>query len=87
MTYDNGDYDAPLTKALQLAGYDDLRAEQAARRERGDVRQLGIGLSVYAEITGGGSSELGMVEVAGDGTVTVRAGTSSTARATRRPSR
>ncbi|TQJ07077.1 xanthine dehydrogenase family protein molybdopterin-binding subunit [Lapillicoccus jejuensis] len=77
MTYDNGDYDAPLTKALQLAGYDDLRVEQAARRERGDVRQLGIGLSVYAEITGGGSSEIGMVEVADDGTVTVRAGTSS----------
>ena len=29
-TYDNGDYDGALTEALRLAGYDELRAEQAA---------------------------------------------------------
>ncbi len=36
-TYDSGDYDLSLTKALELAGYDDLLADQAARRERGDT--------------------------------------------------
>lgn len=75
--YDVGDYDLPLREAMRLAGYDDLRAEQAARRERGDVRQLGIGLCVYVEITaGGGGSEFGSVRVHPDGSATISAGTS-----------
>ncbi len=41
-----------MDKALGIVGYDDLRAEQARRRERGDVRQLGVGLSTYVEICG-----------------------------------
>ena len=49
---DSGDYHAALDRALELAGYDDLRAEQAARRQRGDTRQLGIGLSTYVEMCG-----------------------------------
>jgi aerobic carbon-monoxide dehydrogenase large subunit len=78
VTYDIGDYDAALTEALRIAGYDDLRAEQAARRERGDVKQLGIGLCAYVEITAGGSgSEYAEVEVHPDGTATVKAGTSA----------
>jgi aerobic carbon-monoxide dehydrogenase large subunit len=77
MRYDSGDYDLPLREALRIADYDALRAEQAARRAGGDVRQLGIGVAVYAETTGGGPGELGVVEVGTDGTVTVRAGTSS----------
>jgi carbon-monoxide dehydrogenase large subunit len=78
VTYDIGDYDAALTEALRIAGYDDLRAEQAARRERGDVKQLGIGLCAYVEITAGGSgSEYCEVEVHTDGSATVRAGTSA----------
>ena len=32
--YDSGEYDKPLTKALEIAGYDELRAEQARRRRR-----------------------------------------------------
>ena len=75
-TYDTGDYAAPLDKALELAGYDALRAEQAARRARGDALQLGIGVAVYVEVTGGGS-ELGAVEVHEDGSATVRVGTSA----------
>jgi carbon-monoxide dehydrogenase large subunit len=77
-TYDVGDYDASLTEVLRLAGYDDLRAEQAARRERGDTRLLGIGLSTYVEITAGGAgSEYSEIEVHTDGTATVKAGTSA----------
>ena len=53
-TYDSGDYEAALDRVLQAAGYAELRAEQARRRERGDIRQLGIGVSAYVEITGAG---------------------------------
>ena len=52
LTIDSGDYDATLDRVLELAGYDDLRAEQAARRASGDAKQLGIGLSTYNEMCG-----------------------------------
>ena len=32
MTYDSGDYEKPLAKALEIAGYDELRAEQGGWR-------------------------------------------------------
>jgi carbon-monoxide dehydrogenase large subunit len=77
VTYDSGEYAKALDKVLDAAGYAGLRAEQAARRERGDVVQLGIGVSVFVEITGGGAfSEDASVEVHADGTVTVLTGTS-----------
>ena len=52
LTYDSGDYDAATDKALALFGYDELRREQAARRESGDPVQLGIGVSTYTEMCG-----------------------------------
>ncbi|HZD65622.1 MAG TPA: xanthine dehydrogenase family protein, partial [Acidimicrobiales bacterium] len=52
-TYDTGDYETALDTALSLAGYEDARAEQAARRQRGDRHQLGIGLATYVEVTAG----------------------------------
>lgn len=77
-TYDCGDYDAPLTEALRIAGYDELRAEQARRRAAGERRSLGIGISTYVEITaGGGGSEFGAVAVHPDGSATIRVGTSA----------
>ena len=76
-TYDTGDYAHALDEALRIAGYDALLSEQAARRERGDTTALGIGMACYVEVTGGGSGEYGVVDVATDGTVTVRAGTSA----------
>jgi carbon-monoxide dehydrogenase large subunit len=76
-TYDVGNYAAALDKVLGLAGYDDLRADQKARRERGDRKALGIGVSVYVEVTGAGPvPEFGSVEVHADGTVTAQTGTS-----------
>jgi aerobic carbon-monoxide dehydrogenase large subunit len=79
--YDSGDYTAALDLALSTAGYDGLRAEQAARRERGDVRALGIGMASYVEITGGGDesgppNENALVEVHPDGSATILTGTS-----------
>jgi carbon-monoxide dehydrogenase large subunit len=79
--YDSGDYVAALDKVLAAAGYEELRREQAERRARGDVNQLGIGLASYVEITGGGDesgppSENATVEVHPDGSATILTGTS-----------
>ncbi len=77
--YDSGDYEAALDAALDAAGYQELLAEQARRREAGDPVQLGIGLSTYVEVTApaGLHVEYGAVEVNPDGTVTARVGTSA----------
>lgn len=73
--YDVGDYPAALEAVLAAAGYDELRAEQRARRERGDHLLLGIGIGCYVEITAGGpGSEFGSVELGPDGRVTVVSG-------------
>ncbi len=50
--YDSGDYETCMRKALDLAGYDDLRAEQRRRREAGDVKQLGVGIGNFTESGG-----------------------------------
>src|SRR5206468_12756831 len=49
---DSGDYEASLDRALELAGYDQLRQEQKARVERKDPKLLGIGVSTYIENCG-----------------------------------
>jgi carbon-monoxide dehydrogenase large subunit len=75
VVYDSGAYEAALDLLLTTAGYDDLRAEQQVRRDRGDVRQLGIGLASYVEVTAlGGGGEFGTVTALPDGTVEVRTG-------------
>ena len=77
-TYDSGRYNFPLDRAAEAVGYDDLRAEQARRRQAGDEVLLGIGVAAYVEITaGGGADEFGAVEVHDDGTATIYAGTQS----------
>jgi aerobic carbon-monoxide dehydrogenase large subunit len=77
-TYDVGDYERSLDLVLEAAGYDELRAEQARRREAGEVRQLGIGVSLYVEVTAGpsASGEYGKVEIGADGSATVYTGSS-----------
>ncbi len=78
VTYDSGDFALPLKRAVELADYDSLRAEQRARRERGDVQQLGIGIASYVEITAGGlTSEFAAVRIEPGGGATVRVGTSA----------
>ena len=52
LTIDSGDYDALLDRALENAGYESLRAEQAERRASGDPKRLGIGFSTYVEMCG-----------------------------------
>jgi aerobic carbon-monoxide dehydrogenase large subunit len=77
-SYDVGNYEGALDKVLAHADYAALRAEQQARRESGSAKQLGIGVSVYVEITGGAPQlhEFGHVVVNDDGSATVYTGTS-----------
>lgn len=74
-SYDSGDYATALDKALEIVGYDKLRAEQQRRRERGDPIALGVGLSCFCEVSGTGP-EYGSVRVEPDATVTVISGSS-----------
>lgn len=75
--YDVGDYEGALDLVLAAANYADLRKEQAARRARGDRNQIGIGVSVYVEITSGGTNhEDARIEVLPDGRAIVYTGTS-----------
>ena len=61
--YDSGDYPRALRLALEMAGYDELRREQAAERERYAQRGreaeqpgtlTGIGISFFTEAVGAG---------------------------------
>ena len=77
-TYDTGNYEEALDRALAAAGYDELRAEQQRRRDAGETVQLGIGVSVYVEVTAGptAGSEHANLEVHPDGSATVFTGAS-----------
>ena len=80
--YDTGNYEGALDKALQIADYSSLRAEQAQKRAEGKI--MGIGLSSYIEICGfgpKGSAPVGLYEsarvrVEQSGTVMVYTGSS-----------
>jgi CO/xanthine dehydrogenase Mo-binding subunit len=72
--YDTGDYAKALDRALEVSGYQSLRAEQAAARQEG--RYLGVGLASYVEICGFGPFESATVRVETNGDVTVYTGIS-----------
>jgi carbon-monoxide dehydrogenase large subunit len=74
LTYDSGEYDKPLKKAMDLAGYDTVRAEQEKLRAQG--RYLGIGVSTFTEICGFGPYDSANVRVEPTGKVTVSTGIS-----------
>ncbi len=50
--YDSGDYEPAMRKAMEMAGYDELRREQAEKREKGEL--MGIGLAFFTEAVGAG---------------------------------
>ncbi len=52
LTIDAGDYHASLDRLLEHLDLDAIRAEQQARRERGEAKQLGVGFSTYNEMCG-----------------------------------
>jgi aerobic carbon-monoxide dehydrogenase large subunit len=51
-TYDSGEYEKAMREAMRIAGYDELRREQAEKRERGEY--MGIGVSFFTETVGAG---------------------------------
>ena len=84
MTYDSGEYERTLDRALENAGWERMKAERAAARAEG--RLVGLGLSFYTEICGFGPSAamptVGLWEHAGvsverDGKVRATTGASS----------
>jgi aerobic carbon-monoxide dehydrogenase large subunit len=50
--YDSGNYAVALREAMRIAGYDELRREQAEKRTRGEL--MGIGISFFTEGVGAG---------------------------------
>jgi carbon-monoxide dehydrogenase large subunit len=52
LTIDSGDYHASLERLLELLDLDAIRADQAERRSKGDVKQIGVGFSTYNEMCG-----------------------------------
>jgi len=58
LTYDSGNYQAALEKALNHVKYNDLRAEQAKQRKQPNGKYLGIGVCTYVEICGLGPSRV-----------------------------
>jgi carbon-monoxide dehydrogenase large subunit len=51
-TYDSGEYAETMSVAMEIAGYEDLRREQAEKRARGEL--MGIGVSFFTEGVGAG---------------------------------
>jgi len=82
LTYDSAKYQEALRKALELAGYEDLRARQKAGLKEG--KYYGIGVSTYVEIcaigpsaaTPAGGWESGTVRIEPTGKVTLLTGAS-----------
>ncbi|GIO08933.1 aldehyde dehydrogenase [Brevibacillus reuszeri] len=56
VSYDSGNYHYTLDRALDIADYASLRAEQKRLREHGKL--LGIGVSTYVELCGFGPSKV-----------------------------
>jgi carbon-monoxide dehydrogenase large subunit len=76
--YDSGDYATTLRKALDLAGYDELRREQAAKRARGEL--MGIGITFFTEAVGAGPRKhMDMVGLAMNDGATLRVSPTGTA--------
>jgi carbon-monoxide dehydrogenase large subunit len=50
--YDSGDYEKTMRVAMDMAGYEELRKEQAEKRARGEY--MGIGISFFTEGVGAG---------------------------------
>ncbi|MGW3787289.1 aerobic carbon-monoxide dehydrogenase large subunit [Micromonospora chokoriensis] len=50
--YDSGNYEPTMRLAMEMAGYDELRREQAEKRARGEL--MGVGIAFFTEAVGAG---------------------------------
>jgi aerobic carbon-monoxide dehydrogenase large subunit len=66
--YDSVDFEGALDAAVEEAGYEELRVEQARLAEEGGPVRLGIGVSVHVDSSGAGPSALlGLMRYEGGG--------------------
>jgi len=75
-TYDTGEFEGHMRRAMEVADWAGFADRHAAARERGRVR--GIGMATYIEACAGGGAETAEVSVERDGTALVKIGTQST---------
>jgi carbon-monoxide dehydrogenase large subunit len=73
VTYDSGEYDENLRKALVLADWDGFEARKRDSASRGLER--GRGIANYIQVAAGAPFEWGAIEVRPDGVVELRSGT------------
>jgi carbon-monoxide dehydrogenase large subunit len=73
LSYDSGNYEPILDKALELVGYKHFLAEEQPRL-RAEGRHVGIGIACYVEGTGIGPYEGAKVQVQSNGKVSVATG-------------
>ena len=73
LSYDSGNYEPILDKALDMIGYDRFIAEEQPRL-RAQGRHVGIGIACYVEGTGIGPYEGAKVQVQANGKVSVATG-------------
>src|SRR5512132_1754266 len=72
--YDSGDYAKSLAEALRLSDYEKLIRYRNEARKRGEL--VGVGLSTFAEPSGGAGFESATVRVERSGDITVLTGSS-----------
>lgn len=75
LTYDSGDYERNLKKALELSKYEQLRDYQRSARAKG--RLVGVGVITYVEVCGFGRGypQSAAVTVTSEGKVIITSGT------------
>jgi carbon-monoxide dehydrogenase large subunit len=73
VTYDSGDFQGVLDKALQIADHAGFAKRKKQSRKRGKLR--GIAVGCYLEATAPPSGELGKIVFEADGSVTLTTGT------------
>jgi carbon-monoxide dehydrogenase large subunit len=74
-TYDTGEFDGHLTRALEVIDWNGFPAREAESRAKGVFR--GIGLATYIEACAFPGSERAEIEMATDGSMTLLIGTQS----------
>lgn len=73
VTYDSGDYETVMRKAMSLSDWSGFEPRRQAARANGKLR--GIGLANFMKSAGGQPVEWGALKVEPDGSVEVRTGT------------
>lgn len=75
-TYDTGEFDGQMSRALDLADWNGFEARAAEAKSRGALRGFGIG--TYIEACGGNGPDTATLMLDKDGTVRLHVGTQTT---------